>query len=280
VPANHEEIPVKKTLKHRLIDILPTGNILTKTTRRADLTGLIGRLHPKDVGIELIRMGPQGDGGYLIPDDLEGIGACFSPGVSTVSDFELGCAQRGMQVYLADYSVDGPATPHDSFSFIKKFVGATTSEQFITLNDWVQQSDIAPDVDLILQMDIEGFEYETLLSIPDDLMKRFRIIVIEFHRLHHLWGRPFFRLASAAFAKLLQTHTVLHLHPNNCRSSFYRQGLEIPRVMEFTFLRNDRFDSHRFANRFPHPLDNDNTPKETVILPDCWYRQTTPGTAA
>jgi hypothetical protein len=270
---NHEEITLKKSLRHHLIDILPAGNILTKATKRADLTGLIDRLHPKEVGIELIRMGPQGDGGYLIPDDLEGIAACFSPGVSTVSDFELGCAERGMQVYLADYSVDGPATLHDNFSFIKKYVGATTSEQFITLHDWVKQSGIAPDVDLILQMDIEGFEYETLLSIPDDLMKRFRIIIIEFHRLHHLWGRPFFRLASAAFSKLLQTHSVVHLHPNNCRGSFYMQGLEIPRVMEFTFLRNDRFASHRYANRFPHPLDRDNTGDKTVTLPECWYRQ-------
>ena len=191
--------------------------------------------------------------------------------MSNSSEFEVACANLGMKVYMADFSVNGPATAHKNFNFIKKYVGATTSEQFMTLNDWVNQSGVSPDTDLVLQMDIEGFEYETLLSTPDDLMKRFRIIVIEFHRLHHLWSRPFFRLASAAFTKILQTHSCVHLHPNNCRSSFYMNDIEIPRVMEFTFLRNDRFSSLTDANTFPHPLDRDNTGKPALDLPPCWY---------
>lgn len=233
---------------------------------------MIGRLRPRTTGIELIRLGAPGDGGYLVPDDLAGIAACFSPGVSNASDFELACAQRGMQIYLADYSVDAPAAEHDNFSFLKKFVGATTSDMFITLQDWVDGAAVTPDADLLLQMDIEGYEYETLLSMPDILLKRFRVIVIEFHRLHHLWSRPFFRLAAPAFDKLLQTHSVVHLHPNNCRDSFYMQGIDMPRVMEFTFLHNDRFDSHGYADTFPHPLDHDNTGRPHLALPDCWYR--------
>ena len=263
---------MKKTFRQHLADIFTIGYFPTKVTKRDELVSLIKSLRPKDVGIELIRLGPQGDGGYLVPDDLDGIGACFSPGVSTVSEFELACAKRGMQVFLADASVDAPASMHENFSFTKKFVGATTSDQFMTLQGWVQQSAINPDTDLMLQMDIEGFEYETLLSIPDELMKRFRIIVIEFHRLHHLWSRPYFRLASAAFAKLLQTHSVVHLHPNNNRRSFYMQDIEIPRLMEFTFLRNDRFDEHEYVDTFPHPLDRDNTDKQRLVLPECWYR--------
>lgn len=122
-------------------------------------------------------------------------------------------------------------------------------------------------------MDIEGYEYETLLSMPDDLLKRFRIIVIEFHRLHHLWSAPFFRLAASAFAKLLQTHSCVHLHPNNCRTSIYLQGVEIPRVMEFMFYRNDRFQRSGYAQRFPHPLGRDNTAKAPLVLPASWYGQ-------
>lgn len=37
---------------------------------------------------DLIRLGPNGDGGYLVPDDLTGIEACFSPGVCATSEFE------------------------------------------------------------------------------------------------------------------------------------------------------------------------------------------------
>lgn len=257
----------------RILDVVKIGYFPTKTTKKPLLVDLINSLHPKSTDIELIRLGPQGDGGYLIPDDLAGIEACFSPGVSDSSDFELACANLGMQIFMADHSVNGPATSHKSFNFTKKYVGATTSEKFMTINDWIKNSPVNETSDLILQMDIEGYEYETLLSIPDELMKRFRIIVIEFHRLHHLWSAPFHRIASSAFVKVLQTHSCVHLHPNNCRSSIYMQGIEIPRVMEFTFLRNDRIDNYAYTSSFPHPLDSDNTTNPSVNLPACWYRK-------
>lgn len=257
--------------KKLILDKFKIGLFPTKLTKPADIAGLIARLRPISTEIGLIRLGPEKDGGYLVPDDLAGIEACFSPGVSDSSDFELACAQKGMKVFLADHSVDGPATRHESFHFTKKFVGATTSDSFMTMDDWVKSAPIASDSDLLLQMDIEGYEYETLLSMPDDLLKRFRVIVVEFHRVHHLWSAPFFRLAAAAFGKLLQTHSCVHLHPNNCRSSIYMRGLEIPRVMEFTFFRNDRFKTHSYARNFPHPLDRDNTIKPPLVLPACWY---------
>lgn len=37
--------------------------------------------YPLTTNIELIRVGSNFDGGYLVPNDLQGIEACFSPGV-------------------------------------------------------------------------------------------------------------------------------------------------------------------------------------------------------
>ncbi len=61
--------------------------------------------------------------------------------------------------------------------------------------------------ELLLQIDTEGYEYETFLGMSDELARRFRIIAAEFHDLDQLWNRPFFRLASRAFDKILQTHS-------------------------------------------------------------------------
>lgn len=141
---------MSKLFSKLILDRFKLGMVPTKITRKADLTGLIDRLHPLATDIDLIRLGPDRDGGYLVPDDLAGIEACFSPSVSDSSDFELACAQRGMQVFLADWSVDGPATRHEHFHFTKKFVGATTSERFMTVADWVKHASIAPDSDLLL----------------------------------------------------------------------------------------------------------------------------------
>ena len=207
-----------------------------------------------------------------MPDDLAGIEACFSPGVNLVSGFEKDCADLGMKVFLADRSVEQPAELHERFYFTKKYVGVTTNEDFMTVDDWVASSLPRSQSDLILQIDIEGYEYETFLGISDSLMKRFRIIVVEFHGLGQLWNLPFFRLASRAFEKILQSHTCVHIHPNNCCEPLDIRGVSIPSVTEVTFLRNDRICNPSYAHTFPHPLDCDNTDKAPFPLPKCWYR--------
>ena len=120
-------------------------------------------------------------------------------------------------------------------------------------------------------MDIEGSEYEVLFSASEDLLRRFRIIVVEFHLLHQMHNRPSFRIISGVFNKLLQSHTCVHIHPNNADKFVKYRDLIIPSTAEFTFLRNDRIENASFARTFPHPLDRDNTSRKSVKLPDCWY---------
>ncbi|QFU74441.1 hypothetical protein EY643_01545 [Halioglobus maricola] len=247
-------------------------SVVTARTSIQDVSNLVASLKPvEDPSIPLVRLGPEGDGGYLVPDDLNGISVCFSPGVSHVSGFEQDCADRGMQVYLADYSVEGPALENSRFHFTKKFVGALDSANYLTLDKWASQVGQDNDSELILQMDIEGAEYESLLNVSSEFLQRCRVIVIELHALHELWNRQFYGLASTAIAKLLQTHTCVHIHPNNCCGSLQRYGLDLPRVCEFTFLRNDRLGEAVPAKSFPHPLDRDNTRRPTLPLPTCWY---------
>lgn len=232
---------------------------------------LINRLKPRNVGVPLVRLGPKSDGGYLVPNDLMDISTCFSPGVADISEFEEACAELGMRVFLADHSVDAPSVNHDSFRFTKKFIGASNSANQMTLDEWIIDSKPGPNGDFILQMDIEGSEYESLISLSEPMLRRFRILVIEFHHLHLLHCQPTFKLMAPAFEKILNTHTCVHIHPNNCCGSETINELEIPRVAEFTFLRNDRFSESTACDSFPHPLDSDNTSGPPITLPKSWY---------
>jgi len=247
------------------------GKFPTRQTDPAALRALVDSLHPIDSGHPLLRLGPAGDGGYLVPDDLEGIEACFSPGVSTVSGFERQCADRGMQVFMADASVDGPAEPHPRFHFLRNYIGAWTAGEFLSLDAWTNACLPASRADLLLQIDIEGFEYEALLAASEPLLGRYRVIVAEFHSLDQLWSKPFFDLASRAFGKLLATHACVHIHPNNRSGSLHKGGLEIPPTMEFTFLRRDRCLRSVPRSDFPHALDADNTDRRPMVLPACWH---------
>lgn len=262
----------RKTLKAAGVRLAAAlGFHAARRTTPERLEHFVRSLWPVDPGVELVRIGPDGDGGYLVPDDLEGIRYAFSPGVSTESGFEAALADRGWRVFLADYSVDGPATQHAGFEFDKRFVGCVTDDRFITLDDWHAAKLGADASDLLLQMDIEGAEYETLLAASPALLRRFRVMVIEFHWLPQLWNEPFFELAARAFDKLLATHAVVHAHPNNCCGSVTSGGLEIPRIAELTLLRRDRLRSTGYQTRFPHPLDRPNVAKAPLDLPRAWY---------
>lgn len=245
--------------------------ILTNQTRTSDVVGLIRKLRPLDCGFDLIRIGGNGDGGYLIPDDLAGIEYCFSPGVSTISEFENDLADRGIKSYLADYSIDGPTINRPEFTFDKKFLGPSDSDKFITLATWKDKYLKDYNGDLILQMDIEGFEYGVILNAPDSLLDQFRIIVIEFHGLEKLFDPFVFEYISSTFDKLLKSFYVVHIHPNNFCGSVRRGGIRVPRVMEFTFLNKRRARCMRPQTVFPHKLDADNVRRGALPLPKCWY---------
>jgi len=104
--------------------------------RRSDMAqvrALARKLRPVNTDHPLVRLGGASDGGYLVPDDFNGLAACFSPGVSEIADFELELANRGIPCFLADYSVSAPPVAHPLFHFEKKFLGSEDNEIFTTM---------------------------------------------------------------------------------------------------------------------------------------------------
>jgi hypothetical protein len=242
-----------------------------RRTKTTDIHDLLKKLRPQECGIDLIRIGSSGDGGYLVPDDLEGIEYCFSPGVSTVADFENHLADLHIRSYLADYSVTSPPINRAEFTFDKKFLGSSDKGIYFTLASWKAKYLKDYTGDLILQMDIEGSEYEVILSLPDSLLDQFRILVIEFHHLDRLFDPFAFRLISSCFERLCESFHVAHIHPNGYDGSLRYGDLDIPRSMEFTFINKKRVSRTRPQVVFPHKLDTDNVPGASLVLPKCWY---------
>jgi hypothetical protein len=248
---------------------------VTRATKPSDLLQLLERLHPVVPNTGLRRIGPAEDGGYLVPDDLEGIVACFSPGVGALSGFELDCVELGMRAHLADASVASPQFADDRLDFIPRFIRGVPDAESITLDDWVTTTEPDESDDLLLQVDIEGDEWGVFLGASPAVLRRFRIIVAEIHRLHGLFDGESFPLLELTFKKLLASHTCVHIHPNNIGGTSTSGGVTIPKVAEFTFLRNDRIDRNSpvYATQFPHPLDGENTAYlETLALPKSMYR--------
>lgn len=226
----------------------------------------------------LVRIGSKHDGGYLVPNDLENISACFSAGVADNSSFEMSLeSDYGIPSHLADLQVSGPnhhyKTPK---SFLKKNISAYNSSETITLDRWVDEYEPLSehhDQELILQMDIEGGEYPVLLGTSLPTLLRFRIMILEVHQVW-AWGNDsFFNIVKEFFQKILNEFNCVHLHPNNSAGSISLGEIIVPQAFEITFLRKDRSSDALFTQfaALPNLLDSPNDPSiPELYLPPYW----------
>jgi hypothetical protein len=239
---------------------------------KEEIQKLINSLRPVKTKFDLIRVGGDNDGGYLIPNDLSGITACFSPGVADTASFEIDLCKRGIGSHLADASVDAPPKNFTPRSFTKKYLGGYNNDTYMTLPVWMYEQRAFMG-DLILQMDIEGGEYTTLLCTPPDVLRKFRIIAVEIHNVQ-TWFNPLaWEVVKAFFEKLLEDFRVVHNHPNNNCPFIEADGILMPTVFELTLLRKDRAEPIGYCTEFPHPLDQPNVlDKPDRPLPEEWYK--------
>lgn len=238
-------------------------------------------LKPKPSPRPLVRIGGTADGAYLLPDDLDGIAACFSPGVNNFKHFEDELAARyGIPSHMCDFTSDADqfATPliEGMQTFAKAWLDLPGVPDSLQLADWVGTLCPDPAHDLMLQIDIEGAEYRNLLACPDAVLRRFRIIVLELHKLRAIANPDLLaQIVSPFLRKLDRDFVCVHVHPNNCGGAFELPEWGVmPNLIEMTLLRRDRFvgATERFEPASPHPLDiGSNVPhREPMFLSDTW----------
>lgn len=241
------------------IDLGDAG--VSRTATWSEIEPVWQFLRPKRSATPLVRLGDDVDGAYLVPDDLEGISACFSPGANKIKHFEdVLTEQYGMQAHMCDFTCTAEdfATPlHPGMqTFVKKWLDVEPGEDNQTLEDWVHEHDVPGD--LLLQIDIEGAEYRNVLATPDETLARFRVVVMELHGLGKMLdGIVLERVLAPFFAKLGRHFTTVHAHPNNCCGDVAVPGTDvrIPHVLELTLVRNDHLTPGSTPVLLPHPLD-------------------------
>lgn len=265
---------------------------LIKLADSEDVKSFFKFIHPVNAGHELIRIGPNHDGGYLLPNDLNGINYCFSPGVGGSILFEENLLDFGIESFLLDPSVVAPSTNLKGIHFEQKPLTPATGDLFsfkmfdelsddirnekgISLLDWVDSKVASTDADLILQLDIENSEYQVLLATPIDLLKKFRIMAIEFHSFHNLrYQYNLDNIFFPIFTKILSEFDIVHIHPNNVARNIPFSNYSLPHALEITFHRKNRrkVDPSKLSE-FEHELDSDTVKNlKKVILDNSLFR--------
>lgn len=239
-------------------------------TPKKELRNYLENFRPVNNGVPLIRMGESGDGGYLVPEDLAGIEACFSPGSDMLWTFESQLASKyGVKSFICDRAERQPQNLTENQHFTNAWLGSETREGFISLSDWISASNLRSNGDLLLQIDIEDAEWQVLASLDTQTLQRFRIIVIELHFLSQMRNRlAYEKLFKPGLDKLFSNFDVVHSHPNNCCGTFTIDGVEFPELIEVTFHRKDRSRGLTGFRELPNALDSMCVPsKEDIFFP-------------
>ena len=232
-----------------------------------EINEFIDLITPQASGRKLVRIGKAGDGSYLLPYDLEGVTACYSPGVNNFKDFEDSLVKNyGIQCHMCDASSDPEhfrtGMIEGMQTFRKVWLDVTGNDDSISLRQWVAETTVPGDGDLLLQMDIEGAEYRNFLETDVSVLKKFRIMVIEFHGLDKIIDNGVrAQVLLPVFRKLNQIFEVVHAHPNNFDGEFLIKGTNIylSKFLELTMYRRDRIAippvGRISPTLIPHPKD-------------------------
>lgn len=238
-------------------------------------------LNPKVID-DLIRLGAQGDGGYVVSrDQVLSADALISFGVCDDWTFEKDFVKYNSNIVIHAY--DHTAGSRfiakkilneiiKIFSFEFSFSKLTKSIYLLfdyicffsgnhrhfkervfnrkdNENDATVEKIIArlsTSNRLVLKMDIEGGEYR----VVSQLLKyesKIDLMVIEFHDTD-----PFRQLFLDKIAEILNFYEIIHLHANNF-SGIAADGL--PETLEITFLNKRYPVTKSFRNKLPLSLD-------------------------
>ena len=183
----------------------------------------------------LVRLGSINDGGYVVVDDISRQDVLISLGIGNNSDFEYQISSKIQRIIAFDHTINEMPVTADNIQFNKLGVKAKSAGRFTTLSSVIES--IPVQNDLLLKIDIEGWEWEVLNSISDAEISRFRQIIGEFHDFHDAAKTE---TINQVLSKIVRYFDVINTHANNWGQYDIIKRLAIPDVIEITFMRKDR----------------------------------------
>jgi hypothetical protein len=139
---------------------------------------------PKEVvGKKRILLGEKTDGCYVLLDDFENIKYAYSFGIYKNIQFDKSLADKGIDVYMYDHTIN--SLPYENPKFHWKKIGLcgmkTKNPNLKNLEQLIAENGHIKEKNMILKMDIEHWEFESLIDLKEETLNQFKYIAIEYH---------------------------------------------------------------------------------------------------
>lgn len=202
-----------------------------------DYKALMDEFTVYDVPCKKIRIGNRHDGGYIVADIYSAentVSTLFAYGVGNNINFEehFSSIYHPKQFHLYDHTVN---MCHPNFH--KQGIDYFKHGELNTFKNQMDESGVEKDRKMFLKIDVEGWEYLSFLTTPDEYLDQFTQIVMEVHWLHNDCNGLLVQ-KKAMMQKLNRLFYLVHVHPNNCATTMTTPLLMHP-VLELTWVRKD-----------------------------------------
>ncbi len=127
---------------------------------------------------------------------------------------------------------------------------------------------------LVLKIDIEGYEWDVFDKINVEDLKRFTQIVCEFHRMDQLAWVDKIDVFERVIQKLSLYFNVIHMHANNVGWLVDVDYVKVPVLLEISFVRNDLVKKFDIINTLRSDLDYENNPDASALdISNLWQQE-------
>jgi hypothetical protein len=227
--------------------------------QRIKIVTTVGLLQPKISQAQLVRIGGEADGGYVIESPKHG-STVLSLGVGSEITADLHLIESyGCEVYAFDPYVERPVNAPVEFIFSQIGLGSSEEKselEFMSIDRILSKLPAPPNLVFI---DIEGSELELIDSFH--FLRDAEQIIIEFHRLDQIIFDDFFLKFTKLLNHILESHEPFHVHGNNDGPTLRIAAAVWPSIIEVSFRkRSAPVDKKVNYGPWPHLLDRPNNP--------------------
>ena len=132
---------------------------------------------------ERILIGYKRDGSYVLLNDFLNIKIAYSFGIGRAIQFDKELADRGIDIYMYDHTINSLPFEHQKFHWKKIGVsGSKLKNKFLkSIDELIIENGHINEENMILKMDIESKEWDVLFDLKEDILKKFKYILLELH---------------------------------------------------------------------------------------------------
>lgn len=211
----------------------------------------------KAIDYNLVRIGGNTDGGYVMLDEFKSNYVAYSFGIGRDVSWDMKVADYGLKVHCYDHTIDRLPLDDERLQFHQIGIGACDypKKRIMSINSILKQNGDEKRDNMILKIDVEGAEWDFIDSIDSCILEKFRQITMELHGLCEVLDSE---KKIRVLKKIRKTHYPVWIHANNNMQIEFGNKTECPYLLEITYARKEAYLFEDIHYNCPIEIDRPN----------------------